>query len=114
MNDSVKEYIAGFPEEIQLRLLAIREIILAVHPGIKEGFSYKMPSYSFNKPLVYFAGYKNHIGFYPTGTGIKHVETKLKTEGFTFSKGAIQFPHNEQIPFELIQELVQFKLNEQL
>lgn len=114
MNDLVKEYIAGFPKEIQLRLLTIRETILAIHPEIKEGFSYQMPAYSFKKPLVYFAGYKNHIGFYPTGSGIKHVENMLKTNGFAFSKGSIQFRHDEQIPIELIRNLVHFKLNEQL
>jgi uncharacterized protein YdhG (YjbR/CyaY superfamily) len=110
---NIEEYIAGFPENVQLILNKIRTIIKEIAPASVESFSYGMPAYKiFGRPLVYFAGFKNHIGFYATPTGnIKFTEelSKYKT-----GKGSIQFQIKEAIPFELIARIVAFRVEENL
>ena len=71
-----------------------------------------MPAYSASKPLVYFAAYKKHIGFYPTGTGIKSFENDFISMGLNYSKGAVQFPIGTELPLQLIEKIVAFKLSE--
>ena len=72
-----------------------------------------MPAYSLSKPLVYFAAYERHIGFYPTSSGIKAFEQAFMTEGLKYSKGAVQFPIGRKLPIELIKKMVEYKLSEQ-
>ena len=108
---NVDEYITGFPPDIQNILNRIRSIIKECAPEVLESISYGMPAYKTNgKPLVYFAAYKNHIGFYPTGSGIKHFESELGP--YKWAKGSIQFPLNQEIPFDLIQKMVTYRLEE--
>ena len=67
---TVDDYIKSFPANIQVRLKQVRNTIKENAPEAEESFSYQMPAYKTNgKPLVYFAGYNNHIGFYATPTG---------------------------------------------
>jgi uncharacterized protein YdhG (YjbR/CyaY superfamily) len=107
---NVDEYIALFPEDIQKILFQIRAVIKEAAPGAVEKISYQMPGYSLKGGLVWFAAYKNHIGFYPTGTGIAAFKEELA--GYKFSKGAVQFPLDAPIPFELITKIVKFKVTE--
>lgn len=109
---NVDIYIAGFPPETQNFLSQVRETIQKAAPGAEEVISYQMPAYKFHGMLVYFAGYKNHIGFYPTGSGIENFMKKLST--YKTSKGTVQFPLNQPLPIDLITEMVRFRVNENL
>jgi uncharacterized protein YdhG (YjbR/CyaY superfamily) len=107
---SVDEYVTGFSGIVRTRLDEIRGIIASAAPNAEECISYGMPAYRQNGPLVYFAGYDGHIGFYPTSTPIKFFAqelTKYKT-----SKGAIQFPLAKKIPAALVKKIVKFKIAE--
>lgn len=110
--ESLDEYIMVFPNETQVLLQQLRAIIKKAAPNATEVISYKMPAFKQNKVLVYFAGYKNHIGFYPTGTGIEAFKGEFS--GFKWSKGAVQFPLDQPLPEELITKIVTFKINEDL
>lgn len=112
---SVKDtdsYIAAFPPETQQVLEQLRGIIKKAAPEAEEMISYQMPAYKLNGVLVYFAGYKNHIGFYPTGSGIAHFKNELK--GYKTSKGTVQFPLDKKLPAGLITRMVKFRVNENL
>jgi uncharacterized protein YdhG (YjbR/CyaY superfamily) len=108
---NVDEYIQEFEKEIQERLNAIRKLILETAPQAIESISYGMPAYKVNKkPLVYFAGYKSHIGFYATPTG--HEAFKKELSKYKQGKGSVQFPLSEPLPMKLIKEIVLFRLSE--
>lgn len=108
---TVDEYIQEFETETQERLNAIRKLILETAPQAIESISYGMPAYKVNKkPLVYFAGYKSHIGFYATPTGHKAFEKELSK--YKQGKGSVQFPLKEPLPMNLIKEIVLFRLSE--
>jgi uncharacterized protein YdhG (YjbR/CyaY superfamily) len=110
---SVDEYIRTFPNDIQLLLDKVRATIKAKAPEASESISYGMPAYKLNgKPLVYFAGFKNHIGLYATPTGhSKFVEELSK---YKQGKGSVQFPLNKPIPFDLIGRIVEYRVVENL
>jgi uncharacterized protein YdhG (YjbR/CyaY superfamily) len=109
--DSVEKYIQSIPLDVQLILSAIREIITAEAPEAEEGFSYGMPAYkSYGKPLVYFAAFKNHIGFYALPSGHKEFLQELKN--YKQGKGSVRFPIKEPIPFDLIARMVRFRVEE--
>jgi uncharacterized protein YdhG (YjbR/CyaY superfamily) len=109
---SVDEYITGFPEKTRERLEQFRETIRRSAPGAEETISYNMPAYKQNGPLVYFAGHANHIGFYPRPSGIEAFKNRLSD--FKSSKGAVQFPLDQPVPFDLIGEIVTFRVYENL
>jgi uncharacterized protein YdhG (YjbR/CyaY superfamily) len=108
---TVDAYIAAFPQATRALLTTLRATILQAAPQAEEGFGYGMPAYRFHGPLVYFAGYANHIGLYPTGTGIKAFEAELAGR-FTWSKGAVQFPLDQPLPLDLIVRMVRFKIDD--
>jgi len=109
--ESVDQYINGFPVDTQSILREIRDIIKANAPGSREGISYGMPAYKSNgKPLVYFAGFKNHIGLYATPTGHEKFEAELKQ--YKHGKGSVQFPLDNPIPYDLIKRIVLFRFEE--
>lgn len=107
---SIDEYIATFPEDIQVRLQAIRAAIHAAAPDAMERISYQMPTFALHGNLVHFAVLKNHIGFYPTPSGIDAF--KEETTRYKSTKGALQFPLDQPLPLELIGKIVQFRLAE--
>lgn len=108
---SVDQYVQEFEKETQERLIALRKIILETAPEAVESISYGMPAYKVNgKPLVYFGGYKSHIGFYATPTGHQAFEKELSK--YKQGKGSVQFPLNEPLPIKLIKEIVLFRLAE--
>jgi uncharacterized protein YdhG (YjbR/CyaY superfamily) len=103
----VDQYIESFDGIVQEKMIILRDFIKGLIPEAEECISYNMPAYKINGVLVYFAGYKKHIGFYPTGDGIKHFEPKLSN--FKYSTGAIQFPLDNELPFSLIEEIVLYR-----
>lgn len=109
---TVDDYIANFPPEIQEILQNIRMTIKSAAPQAEEIISYQMPTFRLEGNLVHFAAFKNHIGFYPTPTGIKQFEDELSA--YHGGKGSIQFPLTQPIPYELINRIVNFRVKENL
>jgi uncharacterized protein YdhG (YjbR/CyaY superfamily) len=110
--NNINEYIATFPEETQKLLEQLRLTIKEAAPEAEEVISYQMPAFRLNGILVYFAAYKNHIGFYPSGSGIANFKEEIQT--FKNSKGTVQFPINNPLPIELISKIVKYRVNENL
>jgi uncharacterized protein YdhG (YjbR/CyaY superfamily) len=109
--ESVEAYIAHFPEELQNLLKQIRVIIKRLAPDAVEGISYDMPAYKLHKkPLVYFAAFKKHIGFYATPSG--HTAFAEDLSIYKQGKGSVQFPLNQPIPYALIEKMVAFRVEE--
>lgn len=106
----VDQYIYTFPQEVQVRLQALRKTIRQAAPDAEESVSYGMPAYKLFGALVYFAGYKNHIGFYPVPSGMKAFEKDLAP--YASSKATAQFPHDQPIPHDLISRIVKFRAQE--
>ena len=110
---TVDEYIGMFPKEVQELLEKIRSIIKTGAPEAVESIAYAMPAYKTNgKPLVYFAAFAKHIGFYATPSGHSEFESELST--YKQGKGSVQFPLNKPIPFDLIKRIVAFRVQENL
>ncbi len=109
---TVDMYISNFPKDIQLRLEQIRATIMKAAPKAEEGISYQMPAYKYKGLLAYFAGYKNHIGFYPMPDVLKEFKNEISV--YKNAKGSVQFPHNEKLPLSLVTKMIKFrmKLNE--
>jgi uncharacterized protein YdhG (YjbR/CyaY superfamily) len=107
---NVDEYITTFPKELQQLLQQMRAAIKAAAPKAEELISYGMPGYKYHGVLVYFGGFKNHIGFYATPTGHKAFAKELAK--YKQGKGSVQFPINEALPLSLITKIVQFRLKE--
>ena len=111
--ERVNQYLDDNVGDVGSILRKIRKIIHEAHPEIIEDWAYGMPAYKLNKkPLVYFAAFKNHIGFYATPTGHEAFASKLAP--YKQGKGSVQFPFNQPIPFDLIQKIVLFRVNENL
>lgn len=110
MVETINEYISEFPKDIQEKLENIRKTIQEAAPEATEKISYGMPTFYLNSNLVHFAAFKKHIGFYPTPNGIENFKDELSK--YKTSKGAIQFPLDKKIPYELIKEIVRFRVNE--
>ena len=109
---SVDEYIATFPAEIQAILEEMRSTIRAAAPDAEERISYQMPAFALHGNLVYFAAAKNHIGFYPTSSGIAAFQQELSA--YDGSKGAVRFPIGQPLPLDLIRRMVEFRVAENL
>lgn len=110
MND-IETYIQQFPGNIQDILKNIRKLIKYNAPAAEELFAYGMPAYKLNKkPLVYFAAFKNHIGFYATPSGHSAFQDELSK--YKQGKGSVQFPLDKPIPYKLIERIVKFRVTE--
>ena len=109
---TIDEYIAQFSPEIQEKLNALRKVIKECAPEAKEKISWGMATFDYHGNLVHFASFKKHIGFYPSPSGVEVFKDKLT--GYITSKGAIQFPVEEPIPFELVKEIVKYRVQENL
>lgn len=107
---SIDEYIASFPKNIQKILQQLRQVIRDAAPEAKEAISYKIPTFKLNGNLVHFAAFSDHISFFPTSSGVEAFQHKLHS--YKTSKGTIRFPINEPIPFDLIREIVRFRVKE--
>ena len=109
---SIDEYIAMFPLHVQEIMHKMRQIIHIEAPDATEKISYQMPTFYLHGNLVHFAAYKNHIGFYPTPSGVSMFEKELAP--YKTAKGSINFPLNEPIPYELIRSIVRLRVKENL
>ncbi len=110
MNE-IEAYIQKFPHSVQEILRNIRKLIKDNAPEVEELFAYGMPAYNTcKKPLVYFAAFKNHIGFYATPSG--HSEFHEELSKYKHGKGSVQFPLDKPIPYQLIERIVKFRVIE--
>lgn len=109
---SIDEYIADFPAQIQILLTQMRTSIQEASPEATEKISYAMPTFDLGGNLVHFAAFKNHIGFYPSSSGIAAFQDEIA--GFKSSKGAVQFPIGEALPLDLVKKIVVFRTQENL
>jgi len=107
---NIDEYIAGFPPVIQELLEKIRTTIRQAAPDAEETIRYQIPTFTLNGNLVHFAAFKNHIGFYPSSTGIE--KFKVELSAYKSAKGSVQFPLDKAIPFDLIAKIVRFRVKE--
>lgn len=107
---NIDEYIARFPEEVQTVLEKVRLTIHKAAPQAEEIISYQMPAFKYYGNLVYFAGWKNHIGFYPVSSAIKAFEKELSI--YDGAKGSVKFPLDKPMPLGLISRIVKFRVQE--
>ncbi len=109
---NIDEYIENYPEDVQEILQKIRRLIHEIAPQAQEKISYKMPTFTLNGNLVYFAAFKNHIGFYPIPSGVEKFKKELSV--YHQGKGSVQFPLDKPIPYDLIEKIVRFRVKENL
>jgi uncharacterized protein YdhG (YjbR/CyaY superfamily) len=109
---TIDEYIATFPKDVQAILEEVRATIKTCVPEAEEKISYQMPTFALNGNLVHFAAFKNHIGFYPTPSGIQAFKDELSI--YANAKGSVQFPIGKPMPLELIRKIVKFRVAENL
>ncbi len=105
---TIDEYIAAFPADRQALLQTVRATIRAAAPDAEERISYLMPAFAQHGNLVYFASLKNHVGLYPTSSGIEAFQAEL--EGYETTPGSVKFPVDQPLPLDLITRIVQFRV----
>lgn len=108
--ETIDSFITQFPEEVQTVLQELRALIHREAPGCTEAIKYAIPTFVLNGNLVHFSAYKTHIGFYPGDSGITHFNSRLQQ--YKHSKGTVQFPLGQPLPFDLIAEIVRFRVDE--
>lgn len=111
-NPEIDRYIGDFPPHTQVLLEQMRSTILKAAPGVEEVIGYKMPAYRLYGVLVYFAGYKGHIGFYPSGSAIETFKKELSV--YKGAKGSVQFLLDKPLPLALITKIVKLRVKENL
>lgn len=109
---SIDQHISQFPKKTQQLLELLRMTILQAAPKAEEVISYNMPAFKYKGVLVWFAGYKNHIGFYPSASPIEIFKNNLKE--YKTSKGAIQFPLDKPLPLKLITKIVKLRIKQNI
>lgn len=107
---TVASYIKGFPPKVRTRLAAMRAAVRSAAPAAEETISYRMPAYKLNGILVLFAGFINHIGFYPLPASIRAFKKGLAR--YKTAKGSIQFPHDRPLPLALVKRMVRARVKE--
>jgi uncharacterized protein YdhG (YjbR/CyaY superfamily) len=110
--NQIDTYIARFPPDAQKRLQQVRAVIRKAAPDATEDMKYGIPTFVLNGNLVHFAGFKSHLGFYPTPSGITAFKNELKA--YVWAKGSVQFPLSQPLPADLIRKIVKFRIKENL
>jgi uncharacterized protein YdhG (YjbR/CyaY superfamily) len=110
--NTIDDYIAVCPADIRKILVELRNTIRKAAPKAEEKISYQMPAFAQKGILVYFAAQKEHIGFYPTSSGVEAFKEELS--GYSTSKGVVRFPYRKPLPLKLISEIVRFRVKENL
>ena len=107
---TMDEYINTFPDDVRNILNELRQVIKEAAPEAEETINYQMPTFTLNGNLVHFAAFKNHIGFYPTPTGIEAFKKELSP--YKGAKGSVQFPIDQPLPLPLIRRIVEYRVKE--
>ena len=108
--ETIDEYIAAFPQNIQNLLHQVRNAIQKAAPGADETTKYGIPTFILNGNLVHFGGFKNHIGFYPAPRGLEAFKKELSN--FKGAKGSVQFPLDKPLPIALIIKIVKYRVRQ--
>ncbi len=108
----INAYISGFPSGTQQLLQQMRAAVTKAAPAAVEKISYGMPTFYLQGNLVHFAGYKNHIGFYPGPPTIKFFAARLSK--YKSAKGSVQFPLDRPLPLSLIEGMVKYSVDRQM
>lgn len=108
MPETIDAYIASFPPEVRSILFEMRRVVAEAAPMATERIRYGIPTFHWKENLVHFAGYRRHIGFYPTPTGIEAFQDRLAS--LKTSRGAVQFPLAEPIPYDLVAEITRWRV----
>lgn len=108
----ITDYIEQQPPEVRPHLTQMYTLTKGLLPTANERISYGMPTFWQGKNIVHFAAFKNHLGFYPTASGVEHFASRLEAAGYKWSKGAIQFPYAAELPISLITDIVTFRHRE--
>lgn len=107
---TIDEYIALYPPEVQEILRKVREVIHAAAPEATEAIKYGIPTFVLGGNLVHFGAFKEHLGFFPTPSGIEAFHDELAK--YAQSKGTIRFPYSQPIPYDLITRVVKARVKE--
>ena len=107
---AMDEYIDAFPEDVKGILNELRQTIKEVAPKAEETISYQIPTFTLNGNMVHFAAFENHIGFYPTPSGMEAFKEELSR--YKGAKGSVQFPIDEPLPLPLIRRIVEYRVKE--
>lgn len=107
---TMDEYINTFPDDVRNSLNELRQVIKEAAPEAEETINYQMPTFTLNGNLVHFAAFKNHIGFYPTPTGMEAFKKELSP--YKRAKGSVQFPIDQPLPLPLIRRIVEYRVKE--
>ena len=110
--ETIDEYINTFPEGVQRILNEVRQTIKDAAPEAEETINYGIPTFTLNGNLVHFAAFENHIGFYPTPSGMEAFKKELSS--YKGAKGSVQFPIDQALPLPLIRRIVEFRVKENL
>lgn len=109
--ETIDQYLLSLPKEVQTIVQKVRSIIKKAVPTAVEAIGYGMPAFKYKgKALVYFAGWKNHIGFYATPSGNEAFKKELSK--YKGAKGSVRFPLDEQIPYDLIEKIALYRAEE--
>ena len=109
---TIDQYISTFPDEVQRILSELRQTIREAAPEAEETINYQIPTFTLNGNLVHFAAFPNHIGFYPTPSGMEAFKDELS--GYRRAKGSVQFPIDQPLPLPLIRRIVEYRVQENL
>jgi uncharacterized protein YdhG (YjbR/CyaY superfamily) len=108
--ETVDDYIAGFPKNTRAKLESLRAAIRSAAPGVEERISYRMPAFALEGNLVYFAAFKDHIGFFPTSSGVEAFRKELAA--YATSTGTVRFRLDRPLPLGLVKRIVRFRVEE--
>jgi len=112
MHPDIVAHIAQFPAHAQVQLKELHHFIDAKVPNLTQKIGYGIPTFQRNgKNFIHYAGYSKHLGLYPGAKAIAHFANEFEARGYKFSKGAVQFPIQEALPFDLILEILTYLLN---
>jgi uncharacterized protein YdhG (YjbR/CyaY superfamily) len=109
---TIDEFIIQFPPEVQAIMQKLRSVIHEMAPEATEAIAYGIPTFTFHGNLVHFSAYRHHIGFYPTSSGISQFKDHLTQ--YEISKGTVRFPIDQPLPYDLIRDIVAYRVNENL
>ncbi len=113
MHPDIADHIARFPEHAQVQLKNLHHFIAANVPNLTQKMGYGIPTFQWNgKNFIHYAGYSKHIGLYPGAKAIAHFAGEFERRGYKYSKGAVQFPINQELPLELVLEILTYLLNQ--
>lgn len=108
---TIDEYIASFPPDVQEKLQSIRNVIRRAAPDAEEAIRYGIPTFRLDgSNLVHFAAFRYHLSFFPTASGVEKFKKELSS--YKLSKGTIQFPPDKQVPYDLVERIARFRVEE--